>query len=120
MHPVAHLPICVCVKICFANKKKEKKRERGEMVFPSQNLLGSLRPFRFNSFCSLWEALVLRLRQRAYRQRSAKVLNLKRSDLILIASQTPRQWLSGHLTGDNLSTHNHERVTTRIVVPLLR
>ena len=47
-----------------------------------------------------------RVRQRAYRQRSAKELNLERSDLFQIASQTrfarrPRQWLNGDLTGDN-------------------
>ena len=52
----------------------------------------------------------------------AKELNLERSDFVFdrqpdaFHSGRAHQWLSGDLTGENFSAHNHQRKTTNIVV----
>ena len=77
---------------CFARKKKKKKRETRTKK-GTDDLLGKA-AFRFKLRCcrvTAWEALVLRVRQRAYRQRSAKELNYIEPIIIIIRRRRRRR-----------------------------
>ena len=97
---------------------KEKKWEKKKVIPFRQNLLGSIRPFPEPiQFFVLGASLSYGKppeRERITRGETlAKELNLERSDFVFdrqpdaFHSGRAHQWLSGDLTGENFSAHNH-------------
>ena len=72
----------------FAHKKKHEKREEKDERDRDPTWERKSLSIQLRCRVTAWEALVLRLRQRAYRQLSATELNLEKSDLFQVTSQT--------------------------------
>ena len=107
--------------------KRKKKWKKKKIIPFRQNLLGSIRPFAEPiQFFVLGASLSYGKppkRERITRGETlAKELNLERSNFVFdhqpdaFRSGRAHQWLSGDLTGEDFSAHNHQRKTTSIVV----
>ena len=109
-------------------KKKKKRKWKEKKIIPfRQNLLLNIRPFPEPiQFFVLGASLSYGKPQKRERinrgETLAKELNLERSDFVFgrhpsaFRSGRAHRWLSGDLTGENFSAHNHQRKTTNIVV----
>ena len=109
------------VRILVIKEKWKKKH------IPFRQNLRACGPFRnrFNFWCQVQLYPTGSPRKGGVLTRGetlAKELNLERSDFVFgrhpsaFRSGRAHQWLSGDLTGENFSAHNHQRKTTDIVV----
>ena len=106
---------------------KKGKWKKKKIIPFRPNRLGSIRPFPEPiQFFVLGASLSYGKppkRERITRAETlAKELNLERSDFVFESQPDAfrpgraHQWLSGDLTGENISAHNHQRKTSNIVV----